>query len=239
MKVTENNNRKQQTLDLQGYNFEWYISYDTSQKLDLSVSAETADEVGLTVGLIQNVVESQRVATYEGGTTLSLIPQAGVPCLDATPKKGIKPYYNEFCKGQKLQAVGEAIKLEMEDSPGANVASQAVLTADRDKKDKKVHPITELSVTEKFVLNLWVTRDGEEVKDGVATKQWDWMYSYKIVPGESSRKLLLKGDSVETDLVERKKADIKQDITLGGTVATENGKKVWNPEGWEGVNWPS
>lgn len=237
MKIIEKINQPQQTIKTNAYNFNWFIVYDVPQVLELSVSAETANEVGSTVGLIQNVAETHRVATYENGVTLALVPKAGTPCLDATDDTTIQPYYNEESKGRKLAAIGEEIRLKLEDSPGTNVATKATRPGKPGEKAEE-RSITQLSVREKFLLSLWEVKKDKTVNTGVVVAQWDWEYSYTVVPvGGNLRKLQVTSNTTTT-MVKREKAKFKQDIKLGGTIATEDVQRVWTPTGWQGLHWP-
>lgn len=237
MKITENVNQKQASIDTQAYNFSWFIAYDVPQVLELSVSAETADEVGSTIGLIQNVAETHRVAKYGDGVTLALVPKAGTPCLDATDDETIQPYYNEESKGQKLTAIGNEITLKLEDSPGTNIATIATRPGKPGEKAEE-REITELSVREKFLLSLWEVQKDKTVDKGVVIAQWDWEYSYTIVPDGGDLRKLNVVINITTNMVKRDKANFKQDITLGGTIATEDVQRVWTPQDWHGLHWP-
>ncbi|KAL9124120.1 MAG: hypothetical protein Q9217_006522 [Psora testacea] len=235
MKVDIILNQKQDEITTESGNFHWYMVYDNPQVLSLDVSAEKEDEVGLTVGLVQNVVVSDRVATYAGDVKLSLIPLGGVPCLDATEDESIQPFYNELCQGQKLQAVGgKPIRLTMQDSPGVQVASKAW-----HKDTSTEQPITKLSVKEEFLLSLWAKKDGQT--NGVVIKQWEWSYAYEATPdkdkeGKPNLRKLVVGANNATEMVE--KASLVQDIKLDGKIATENPIRQWSPAGWEGRFWP-
>ncbi|KAL9638111.1 MAG: hypothetical protein Q9164_001773 [Protoblastenia rupestris] len=235
MKVDIILNQQQDNIETESGFAHWYVVYDKPQILELEVSAEKEDEVGLTVGLVQNLDVSDRVATYAGDVTLSLLPIAGVPCLDATEDEALQPWYNEFCKGQQLPALGgEPIKLTMKDSPGVQVASRAWHGVDGVEQ-----PITQLSVRDKFSLSLWVKKDEE--RNGVVIKQWDWEYSYAVTPdtsngGEPNLRRLVVGLHNETQMVETE--SMKQAIKLDGKVATENPVRQWSPAGWEGRHWP-
>ncbi|KAH0558528.1 hypothetical protein GP486_004816 [Trichoglossum hirsutum] len=214
MQILEKTNRVQDKLHTQGGREDWDSSYDTTQRLTIQITSDESED-GLKVGLTQTLASSKRVATYEGGGTLTIIPQKGLPCLDGNPET--IPWYNEASSEVTLDHK-KPQTLTMDDSPTVTI-STFLYDPTHTKKE-----IDNLDVSEDFILTLYEA-EGENI-----IKQWTWGYSYYLekTNGDIYKKPTIV-DHAETPCQTQDPAESK--IELKGPVATDNPDFIPS-EGW-------
>jgi hypothetical protein len=161
------------------------------------------------VGLIQNLISSRRVATYENGGTLTILPapeNRPCPILDGDDR--IEPWFSATAEGKKLpDNRSEFITLSMKDGPEFKVPKTANLANGSTTKFLK------LKVEEHFVIYLHNNTTGENYK------QWKWSYRYKVKNRQLSNESYVGPIEVA----------VKGDPIFSGPVAGEELTNKWSP----------
>jgi hypothetical protein len=214
----------------------WTAGYDhpSAQIFTINVAAETTSEVGKTVGLTQTLLRSSRIARYAGGGQLQLDPGHPPPCLDGDHDR--IPWYNQFCAGQRLPAVGHApVRFEMNDVPGVNVPSTAHNTTTAPATAHVPHPvptttthnITSLAVAETFLLSLIDHDDLNKV-----IKQWLWQYSYEFT-NDTNNVFRRPTLGAHAGMKCQEQAHIQPPVLVGPVATQRNhANDRWGPAGW-------
>lgn len=175
---------------------EWAVDHDKPQVLEVSVSTveeqltevdatgETTNgslssdlgEKGDKIGIVQTLVKSKRIAKYEGGGKLHIIPEVELPCLDGRPE--MPPWYDTECSGpngEALPAVGRPpIVFRMSDNPENKVPGFGV-------QGNLQYDIEQLRVEEAFLVSLYNKTRRRIIK------QWEWTYDYTVTAGANGR----------------------------------------------------
>jgi hypothetical protein len=148
----------------------WTLGHKTHQVFGVEVEAEAAD-VGHTVGLMQTLLLSKRIAKYHAGGQLVKLPTEGPPCLDG--REDTKPWYNDACKGKVFGKAGEKHTFTMDDAPDFTISRQL-----RDQQ-MALQELEDVSVEEHLVISLLSRAHGNTT---TIVKQWTWKYSYETKP---------------------------------------------------------
>lgn len=209
---------------------DWSIWPDQDQILEVHVSTEGQNlgssegeigQVGDEVGLVQTLTASKRIATYQGGGKLIIIPDADLPCLDG--QSTTAPFFDAQGGPQPLPASGEGkIILKLVDGPSVVVPYSA---HHPDDQESFMRPIEQLNVEEQFLISLW------NKSKGTIIAQWSWGYSYKIM-----------ADNVGNVQLQSAEADQKTDSEIDNNIVTDEDAKVAGAgqvKGWtHGFNHP-
>jgi hypothetical protein len=171
------------TSDCRSDGGDWNIWPRDDQVFEIQVSTDGPNpgssegetgKVGDEVGLVQTLVSSKRIATYQGGGQLIIVPEANLPCLDAQEETA--PFYDKDGGPQQLPSGQGNIKLKMIDAPSCSVPYSAHHPED---DENAMRPIEELNVEEQFLITLWNKSASTNEKKIIA--QWSWGYKYDIM----------------------------------------------------------
>ena len=208
----------------------WHVNHEEAQVLKIAVSSEQEQlldvspedefkmgayppdigEVGDIVGLVQTLVKSKRIATYEGGGRLTMLPDVDLPCLDG--KISTSPWYDEECKGKPLPGVGEAaITFRLSDNPDVQAPPFGVDPANIQR------PIESLKADEEFLITLWNHSRNKVVM------QWTWGYMYEVVAVDKNNPQ--SGRLAAAD--EKQRDQLSTSIVLTGPGAGDSQGKGW------------
>jgi hypothetical protein len=202
---------------------DWHVYPNQNQILEISVTTETQNtassdgelgKAGDEIGLVQTLVASKRVATYEGGGKMYVVPDADLPCLDG--KEDTVPWYDERCGPRNLPAPGEdAVTFYLTDGPEALAPATAKHPADPEGVDRLIES---LEVEEKFLITLW-NKTQERI-----VGQWEWEYRY-IVKAYNVRDFEFNGKEAGMKGSGELNEGIKTDSS--GGIAGASTAKVW------------
>mmetsp|Transcript_23921 Transcript_23921/g.40636 ORF Transcript_23921/g.40636 Transcript_23921/m.40636 type:complete len:219 (-) Transcript_23921:83-739(-) len=208
-------NQKQAQIYPKG-GISWDCGYDTPQKFTITATAQTSADLGY-YGLTQTLQTSTRVASYKTGGSYTILPPVGPPCLDGDDT--MIPWYNAASKAQELKSIGDSITLTLEDGPFVTVPSQGI------DPSKNRQDITQLEVNESFLVTLY------KEQGAVKAQQWKWSYNYTLVPTNGS--IYSKPTVTANNTTAMTDSNPPQNIVVTGPVATDPGKQIWAPAGWE------
>jgi hypothetical protein len=190
---------------------DWCYSHKDPQRFIVDVEAEGIGDYGQ-IGLIQNVLNSNRCATYGNGVTITIIPADGSQCLDADPLT--IPWYNQNASTCLSTEKTEG-RIVLEDAPVCNVYGTI------DDKKGKTSNIKSLSVEERFLVSLY------HMRLGVVLKQWIWSYEYKITASFRSSPV---SNTCETNVLNE-----KMPIIYNGPIAENSTNRYFSNPGWHEV----
>ncbi len=219
----------------------WKVSHETRFQFKVDVHAESDARAestailalpeiarpGNTIGLVQTLMSSTRVATYENGGTLTIIPAQHLPVLDAQDNDSTIPFYDDRA-GIKMrvpqpqrQGVVMSFTLDIDDDPSLEIplkARQMMPPTTRGGKPQPVErKLLSLVTEETFYISLW----NKDLRKFVA--QWVWSYKYTIA--------LQNGEPfvarTESSVPIKRRPDTT--VPLRKPVAGADGRTIWTP----------
>ncbi|KAK4167355.1 hypothetical protein QBC43DRAFT_331621 [Cladorrhinum sp. PSN259] len=240
----ETDNKRLRNLTVDNFTSEWSVGHDQafqfSVKLFVQIATEkrTAQSVarsdladpGNLVGLVQTLVSSTRVATYEGGGTLTITPSQHLPCLDADSTTA--PWYNSLpgvktvlptpgSRGTTLE-----LAVSMDDNPSWNLPTELVVTVPPKSKGDKAklerRHVTQVVTEEKFLLSLYNRTQNKIIA------QWTWSYS-NVVQATAADRWRPKVVRTDSSFAIKRSASSIVQVPLAGPVAGENGSRRLSP----------
>ncbi|KAK4141912.1 uncharacterized protein C8A04DRAFT_30464 [Dichotomopilus funicola] len=227
---------------VQTYSDGWNISHQTEFKFTTQITVQPSSEnrqrvaarpdyaeAGNTVGLVQTLVSSRRVATYEGGGTFTVYPAERLPCIDGMANPATLPFYdNRSGIKQRVptpssQGSTMSFVLDIDDDPSWNLPINALVTVPPQRKGDKAtvvkKPLVSVQADETFLITLWNKSQNKLVA------QWTWQYHYTVTRDGRGRPVVSRSDSS----IAVKRTPVQ--IPLTGPVAGDNPIQTWS-RGW-------